>query len=181
MKGGLTMAATKVPVTAEKTTEPASQPTAWPPIENLRKEIDRVFENFGRDFWRAPFGSLSAFEPFWSNNATTSFAVDITEGEKSYEITAELPGMDEKNVEVRVANGGLTIKGEKKDEKEEKENDYYVSERRYGSFERYFHLPEGVDSEKIEANFKKGVLTVSLPKKAEAQKPATKIEVKAAA
>ena len=175
------MTATKVPVTAEKTTEPASQATAWPPIESLRKEIDRVFENFGRDFWRSPFRALADFEPLWSSKLATSFAVDVTETDAAYEITAELPGMDEKNIDVKVVNGGLTIKGEKKDEKEEKKNDYYVSERRYGSFERYFRLPEGVDSEKIEANFKKGVLTVTLPKKADAQKPATKIEVKAAA
>ena len=88
--------------------------------------------------------------------------------------------MDEKNIEVNVANGGLTIKGEKKDEKEEKKKDYYVSERRYGSFERYFTLPDSVDADKIEATFKNGVLKVTLPKTAEAQKPAKKIDVKAA-
>ena len=88
--------------------------------------------------------------------------------------------MDEKNIEVKVADGGLTIKGEKKEEKEEKKKDYYLSERRFGSFERYFRLPEGVDADKIEASFKKGVLTVTLPKKAEAQKPVKKIDVKAA-
>ena len=88
--------------------------------------------------------------------------------------------MDEKNVEVNVANGGITIKGEKKEETEEKKKDYYVSERRYGSFDRYFDLPEGVDADKIEANFKNGVLKVTLPKTAEAQKPAKKISIKAA-
>ena len=107
-------------------------------------------------------------------------AVDIAESEKAYEITAELPGMDEKNIEVKVTDGSLTIKGEKQEEKEEKEKDYYLQERRYGSFERSFELPESVDPDKIEASFKKGVLTVTLPKKAEAQKPAKKIEVKAA-
>jgi HSP20 family protein len=83
-------------------------------------------------------------------------------------------------VEVVAANGVLTIKGEKKEEKEEKKKDYYLSERRYGSFERRLQIPEEVDADKIEAAFKKGVLTVTLPKKAEAQKPAKKIEVKAA-
>ena len=81
---------------------------------------------------------------------------------------------------MNVANGGLTIKGEKREEKEEKQKDYYVSERRYGSFERHFGLPEGVDANKIEATFKNGVLKVTLPKTAEAQKSAKKIEVKAA-
>jgi HSP20 family protein len=95
-------------------------------------------------------------------------------------ITAELPGIDQKNVEVNVANGAITIKGEKKEETEEKKKDYYVSERRYGSFERYFGLPDGVDADKIEATFKNGVLKVTLPKTAEAQQAAKKIEVKAA-
>jgi HSP20 family protein len=107
-------------------------------------------------------------------------AVDIAEGEKAYEITAELPGMDEKNIEVKIANGTLTIKGEKQEEKEEKKKDFYLHERHFGSFERGFTMPDGVDPDKIEASFKKGVLTVTLPKKPEAQKPAKKIEVKAA-
>lgn len=88
--------------------------------------------------------------------------------------------MYQKNVEVKVANGVLTIKGEKNEEKEEKKKDYYLQERSFGSFQRSFELPEGVDLDKIEASFKKGVLIVKLPKKAEAQKPAKKIEVKAA-
>lgn len=115
-----------------------------------------------------------------ANKLIASPAVDVSESDKAYEITAELPGLDEKNVEVSVANGGLTIKGEKKEEKEQNQKDYYVSERSYGSFERYFGLPEGVDADKIEASFKNGVLKVMLPKTAEAQKPAKKIEVKAA-
>ncbi len=86
----------------------------------------------------------------------------------------------EKNIEVKLANGGLTIKGEKQEEKEEKKKDYYLHERRFGSFERCPRVPEGVDTDKIEATFKKGVLTLTLPKKSEAQKSAKKIEVKAA-
>ena len=88
--------------------------------------------------------------------------------------------MDEKNIEVKVVNGNLTIKGEKQEEKEEKKKDYYLQERHFGSFERRFQLPEGVDADKIGASFKKGVLTVTLPKKLEAQKPEKKIDVKAA-
>ena len=74
----------------------------------------------------------------------------------------------------------MTIKGERQEEKEEKKKDYYLRERSFGSFERSFGLPEGVDADKIEASFKKGVLTLTLPKKPEAQKPAKKIDVKAA-
>ena len=105
--------------------------------------------------------------------------VDVVDTEKAYEVTAELPGMDEKNVEVKLANGALTIKGEKKEEKEkEKNKDYHVSERRYGSFQRSFTVPDGVDEDKIEATFKNGVLTVSLPKTAEAQKKEKQIAIK---
>jgi HSP20 family protein len=107
-------------------------------------------------------------------------AVDVVEKEKEYEISAELPGMDEKNIEIKLSNGTLTIKGEKKEEKEERDKDYYLSERRYGSFLRSFQVPEGVDAAKIEATFAKGVLTVKLPKSAEAQKGEKKIAIKAA-
>ncbi len=93
---------------------------------------------------------------------------------------AELPGMDEKNIEVKLSNGSLTIRGEKQEDKEEKKKDYFVQERRFGSFERTFGLPEGVDREKIEASFKKGVLTVKMPKTPEAQKGEKKIAVKSA-
>ncbi|RXH23999.1 molecular chaperone Hsp20 [Bradyrhizobium nanningense] len=169
---------TKLPVT-KKTTEPAFAPEAWRPFEALRREVDRLFEDFGtEDFWRRPFRSLAAFEK--AQKLVARPAVDVTESDKAFEITAELPGLDEKNIEVNVANGGLTIKGEKKEEKEEKQKGYYVSERSYGSFERYFSLPDGVDADKIEASFKNGVLKVTLPKTAEAQKPAKKIDVKAA-
>jgi HSP20 family protein len=89
--------------------------------------------------------------------------------------------MEEKNIEVKLANGNLTIKGEKQEEKEEKKKDYYLHERHFGSFERSFAVPEGVDSDKIEASFKQGILTVTLPKKPEAIKPEKKIEVKTAA
>lgn len=172
---------TKVPVKSDKTTAP--MPQARRPFESLRREIDRVFEDFDGGFWRSPFrNSLFDVEPFRRAEATFGAvpAVDVTETDKAYEITAELPGMDEKNVDVKFANGVLSIKGEKQDEKEEKKKDYYVRERSFGSFERTFQVPDGVDTDKIEASFKKGVLTVTLPKSAEAQKSEKKIAVKAA-
>jgi len=170
---------TKLPIT-KKASAPASFGEVWRPFEALRKEVDRLFDDFGDDFWRRPFRPLAGLERSWARKVVEAPAVDVTETDKAYEITAELPGIDQKNVEVNVADGGITIKGEKKEETEEKKKDYYVSERRYGSFERYFGLPEGVDAEKIEATFKNGVLRVTLPKTAEAQKAAKKIEVKAA-
>ncbi len=178
-------AASKLPVkTEKKTAEPTSALQGWWPTEGLRQEIDRLFDDFDRGFWSFPFRRpMLAVEPFWRRRLswTAAPAVDITESDKAFEIAAEMPGMDEKNIEVKVVNGSLTIKGEKQEEKEEKKKDYYLHERQFGSFERCFELPEGVDADKIEANFKKGVLTVTLPKKPEAQKPEKKIEVTAAA
>jgi HSP20 family protein len=169
----------KLPVT-RKAAEPSFAGEVWRPFDSLRNDIDRLFDDFSEDLWRRPIRSLAAFERAWPRKLATAPAVDVAESDKSYEITAEMPGIDEKNIEVRLANGGITIKGEKKEETEEKNKDYYVSERRYGSFERYFELPEGVDTDKIEATFKNGVLKVILPKTAEAQQPAKKIDVKAA-
>lgn len=151
------------------------------PLESLRQQVDRLFEDFGRTSLHFPF-SRSAFdvEPFWKRTLPGHSvpAVDITEKDKSFEITVELPGMEEKDIQLRLANGNLVISGEKKDEKEESRKDYYLSERHYGSFERIFSLPKGIDADRIEASFSKGVLTISLPKHPEAIKPEKVIPVK---
>lgn len=172
--------ASKVPVKAEN---PAAAPQVWRPFESLRREVDRLFDDFDGGFWRSPL-RMPSFDvaPFRRGQAVFAAmpAVDVSETDKAYEITAELPGIDEKNVEVKIANGVLTIKGEKQDEKEEKKKDYYMRERSFGSFERAFAVPDGVDSDKIEAGFKNGVLSVTLPKSVDAQKAEKKIAVKAA-
>ena len=121
-----------------------------------------------------PFESM---RPLFRTVDWAAPAVDIAEKDKAFEITAELPGLDAKDVDITLRNGN---KGEKHEDKEEKSKDYYLQERRFGSFERSFSLPDGVDAGKIEASFKNGVLTVSLPKTAEAQKPVKKVEIKAA-
>jgi HSP20 family protein len=105
-------------------------------------------------------------------------AMDLVERNDAFEMTAELPGLDEKNIEVNVANGVLTVKGQKEEDKVEKKEDFHLRERRFGSFSRSVRVPETVDTDLIEASFKNGVLKVTLPKKPEAQKPVKKIEVK---
>jgi HSP20 family protein len=170
----------KVPGKIEKTSPSTLQP--WRPFESLRREVDRLFDDFSGGMWRSPFGrSFFDIEPF--RRAETAFgavpAVDVTQTDKGYEITAELPGMEEKDIDVKLVNGILTIRGEKRDEKEEKKKDYYMRERSFGSFERSFQVPENVDTDKIDASFKKGVLTIMLPKSAEAQRDEKKIQVKA--
>jgi HSP20 family protein len=173
--------ATKMPVKPmEKETAPTAQ-GEFRPLAHLRREIDRLFEDWHSGSWRRPLArTLFDVEPFWRGEMGFGGvpAVDIAEKEKEYEVMAELPGMDENNIDVKFADGMLTIKGEKKEEKEEKKKDYYLSERRYGSFQRSFQVPDGVDAEKIEASFKNGVLTVKLPKTAEAVKQEKKIAIK---
>jgi len=106
-------------------------------------------------------------------------AVDLAEKDGAYEITAELPGMEEKDIDVQFSDGMLTIKGEKREEKQEKKKDYHLSERHFGSFRRSFRVPEGVEPNKITAEFKNGVLSLTLPKSAQTKKKERKIAVKA--
>jgi HSP20 family protein len=114
-------AASKLPTKTERETSAPSS-GEWPPLVNLRREIDRLFEDFGFGGGRRAVGrSVFDIEPFWRGELTfgKTPAVDIVEKDKEYEITAELPGLDENNVEVKFADGFLTIKGEKREEKEE--------------------------------------------------------------
>ena len=160
---------------------------AGSPLMDLRSEIDRLFSDFSSRFpAMGAGGSLFDWDPFRvagkSGGAVATFTaphVDLTETDKSYEIVAELPGLDEKDVTVEFTDNVLTVSGEKREEKEEKKKDYHLSERRFGSFKRSFRLPGDVDESKADARFEKGVLRVVLPKSA-APKPKTKkIEVKA--
>lgn len=183
--------ASKVPVKAAREAAEAATPAPqaqssglqlWRPFESLRREVDRLFEDFGRDFWRPAFGRpLIDIEPFMRREMPwmSAPAVDIAEKEAAYEVTAEIPGMDEKDIEVTVADNALTVKGQKQEDKEEKKKDYHLRERRFGSFERRFRLPDDVDTERIEASFAKGVLRVTLPKKAGTRKSGKQIKVKA--
>jgi HSP20 family protein len=123
-------------------------------------------------------------EPAWRFESSFTFptpAIDVSEDEKAYRITAELPGLEAKDLDVSISGDTLMIKGEKQQEKEQKDKNYHVTERTYGSFQRAFALPEGVERDKIAADLSKGLLTLTLPKTAEAQKPTKKIEVKASA
>lgn len=171
---------TKLPVTAEKETSPQARGSAWGPFETLRREVDRLFDDFHPFGWRGAFARLPEPRTSFAGNWPLAPAMDLAEKDREYEITAEIPGVDEKNIDIKVTNRVLTIKGEKSEEKEEKKKDYFLSERRYGSFQRSIQIPEGVDVDKIDATFSKGILTVRLPKTAEAQKPEKTITVKTA-
>jgi HSP20 family protein len=157
----------------------ASVPDVW---QAFRTEMDRFFDRFAGGTGFPSLHRMFDVEPAWhleSSFGIATPAVDVTEDEKAYRIAAELPGMTEKDIEVSVSGNMLVLRGEKKQEREEKEKNRYLSERSYGMFQRAFRLPDGVDRDKISAEFSKGVLTLTLPKNADAQKQQKKIAVKA--
>lgn len=170
------------PVEVKKTTPvPTATPDMW---RSFRTEMDRLFDRFADDFGLPSLSRMFDVRPTLRLATSLTLptpAMDVIEDTDAYKLTAELPGMSEKDIEVVVSDGTLTLKGEKKKETERKDKNYYMAERTYGSFERSFTLPEGVDRDKVGAEFTKGVLTITLPKKPEAKVEPTKIEVKAAA
>jgi HSP20 family protein len=173
---------TNASVKSEPKVKKAAGPSpTWHPFDSLRHEVNRLFEEFDTGSWRSPFrGSIFGAKPFSTRDAGHGYVptVDIVEREDVYDVAVELPGLDEKDVSVKLAGGLLTISGEKQENKEEKRKDYYLQERSFGAFERSFRVPEGVDAGKIGAHFAKGVLTVTLPKTAEAKTAAKTIEIK---
>lgn len=135
------------------------------PLETLRHEIDRVFDDVTRglpsmnSLWSPRKAWRSAFRNF-----DVMPQVDTSEDDTSYEISIELPGVEEKDVSLTVDNGMLTVRGEKKSQREEKKKEYHLTERSFGSFERSFQVPANVDEAKIVASYEAGVLTVVMPK-----------------
>jgi HSP20 family protein len=138
----------------------------------MRDEMDRVFGRFERDW---PFPSVFDRE---GRSAVMMPELDVRESSDSITIEVELPGVEEKDVTVTLANGVLTIKGEKKQEKEEKSASYYITERSFDSFQRSLRLPDTVDDSKVAARFEKGVLKVTAAKKPEAVKTERRIEIR---
>ena len=193
---GMARRATKVPVKKKKTTKRkrkakksiAKTGEIVTPLASLREEIDNLFERFSEDWpslprlfgrgWTYPIADLE--RRFNLPRMELTPRVDVSESDDSYDITVELPGMTEKDIEVTLSDDSLTIKGEKKVEREEKKKNYHVSERSYGSFQRTFRVPSSVETDKVEASYSKGVLNLSLPKTHAAKSSKRSITVKAA-
>ncbi|MBF0609098.1 MAG: Hsp20/alpha crystallin family protein [Candidatus Magnetobacterium sp. LHC-1] len=140
------------------------------PLLSIQRDINGLLRDFWSDF---EVGGLfgrqwGGFEP----------RINVTEDDKEVKVSAELPGLDEKDIDVSLTKDSLTIKGEKKQEREEKATGYYHVERSYGAFSRTVPLPCETDQDKVEAEFKKGVLVVTLPKTPEACKEKRKVTVK---
>lgn len=136
----------------------------------LQSDLNRAF-----DFLRMlplPFSPSTSL-----SDDIGAFRVDVAESDQDIKVTAELPGMDENDIDVRASDGMLTISGEKKSERETKDDDYVVRERSFGRFERTLALPEGVKAEAAQASFKNGVLTITIPKAAQGEGGAKRIAV----
>lgn len=147
------------------------------PIVRFQDEMNKLFSDFFGDLSFPSWGERLAAEPSFA----ISPAMDVTENDKEFKITAELPGIEAKDMQISTAEGYVTIKGEKKQESKEEREGYFRQERSYGSFQRVVALPDNANFDKAEANFKNGVLTLSIPKKAGAQSKERKIEIKQAA
>ncbi|MBF0486988.1 MAG: Hsp20/alpha crystallin family protein [Nitrospirae bacterium] len=137
----------------------------------LQRQMSDVFNGVFRGF---------DMDPFWGGAVGFNPSVNVLETDTEIKVTAELPGMDEKDIEVSLTKDALTLKGQKKEEKEDKGSNYYHMERSYGSFVRTIPLVCAIDDNKVEAEFKKGILTIKLPKTAEAVKETKKVAVKSA-
>ncbi len=153
-------------------------------IVGLRDQIEHVFDNFMRGW--PHIGRMNEFDPFKGlrepldmGRAWLTPNVDISETDGMYEITAELPGIEDKDIELTLKDAVLILKATKHSEREQKDKNYHLSERSYGVFQRAFRLPDDVDQDRITTRFVKGVLTVQLPKTAVASPSTRKIEVKA--
>jgi len=144
--------------------------TRWDPFREFSTLQDRMNRLF-----RESYGPEGREESL----TTTSFAppVDVYEDEHNVTLKIEVPGIDEKDIDVRIENNVLTVHGERKFEKEEKEENYRRIERQYGTFTRSFTLPNTVDAEKVNADYDKGVLKITLAKKAEAKPKQIKVNV----
>lgn len=161
-------AAANVPVTRAGQERDSTLPSLFgnDPLWNIHREIDRLFNNVFSQF---NTGLPRLFERVASVDRLSGTmlkpSVDIKESKKDYKITVEVPGVEENDVKIELANGTLTISGEKKYEKEEKDEHYHSIERSYGSFRRVLSLPKDADEDGIEARFRNGVLTVTVPRR----------------
>lgn len=141
----------------------AGTPRYRDPFAEMRAEMDRVFDSFlGRGFFGPPILSHPAAPAILTPD------IDVRENDKEIVFEAELPGIDENDITVTLRNGILSLKGEKKSEREDKKDTYHLVERSYGEFERSFRLPDTIDENQVKASFEKGVLRVVVPKRPEA-------------
>ncbi len=152
----------------------------YDPTLSIHRDIDRLFNQFFHGFGRFSSEGHRAW-PHMDESGMLKPKIDLAAGDDAYLLTVEIPGVHEKDVSIDITGNTMTIRGEKRQEKEEKEKDYYRIERSYGSFQRVLSLPEDVDQDAIKASFKNGVLSVDMPRKAVQKKDVKQVEIKSAA
>jgi len=158
-------------------TDQAYMDPNYSPVAQFRREFDQMFDKISRRFPTFPSMELSRpFEPI-SPSGWFKPSLDISTTDKAYTITVEVPGVDEKDVKLELSGNDLTIRGEKQQDKEEKNKNFYRMERSYGSFQRILSLPKDVDQDSIDAKFKNGVLTINLARKKVAGAESKQIEI----
>jgi HSP20 family protein len=162
-----------IPWRDSKPSTPDLRSDALDPFVSFRRDVDRMFDDFFSGFGR----NLNARSNTWQDVVPT---IDLSEDDKEVVIMAELPGLDDKDFEVAVSGDVLTLKGEKKSEHTQQNGNAAYTERRFGSFSRSVRLPFEVKDEHVEATYNKGVLSVRVPKPADLQRPARRIEIKKA-
>jgi HSP20 family protein len=151
----------------------------WEPFDELHDRIDRIFSDFSRGFGLPDmWGDGGRMGQFMRGGGQHMPSMEMHEADGKVMISAELPGVDEKDVDISVKDDMLTISGEKKSEKEFKEGEGYRTERSYGRFSRSVNLPFNIDPDAVEARFDKGVLKLTIPKPAEAEQQVKKIQIK---
>ncbi len=158
----------------ERAQMPATRDGAYDPFLSFRREMDRVFDDFLNSF------GGRAMQPSSGGGRGLTPSIDVAESDKEVVVTADLPGLDNGDFEVTLTGDMLTIRGEKKEEREHQDGETYVAERRFGRFSRSLRLPFEVKDENVDAHYDKGVLTVRIPKPEGAPKAVRHIEVKAA-
>lgn len=177
------MADTKsdVEVKREPAQTGAPQPLEWEPLRSLRHQFDRLMGDFDWPDLRTGWPRRHVMSSQgWPQMGMAGPLVDLVERNGAYELQAELPGLTQDQIEIKLSDGMMTIKGEKSAERVEDTDDYHLRERSFGSFQRSFRVPASVDTDKIEARFENGVLKVTLPKSSVAMEKERKIEVKSA-
>ena len=190
-------AGSKVPVKRKKTTKRKSgvrkslskAAETVTPLASLREEVDSLFDRFSEDWphlpnlfgkgWSYPVADLE--RRFNMSKLELTPRVDVSESDQKYSIEMELPGMTAENIDITTGDDSLTVKGHKQDEHEEKNKNYHVKERSFGSFQRSFRIPNGVDQSKIEATYANGVLDIALPKTEDIETKKRSVKVKTAA
>lgn len=166
-------------IEAKGKAEAPDRDASWAPLATLRHEIDRLFDDFGTGLWRMP--RARGFDPgaILAGGLRHAPLVEMVDCDGEYHVKAEVPGLSPEDIEVRIEDGMLILRGETSEETRDEKGDYLLSERHYGAFHRRLRLPAAADTDKVTAKLAQGVLTITIPKTAHARDTARKVAITA--